>query len=142
MFKGAPLNIQKLFSAKCFINFISTFMTKCIFYHFTIFFNTIMLFCQKRLLFTVKNLNNKKVLIDKNSKTGFSYMKKKKSKKPHKYKSFLKKECSECFSIKTIDPIRFMKMLWLIIANWCFQKFIGSGMVCGWSDTPHCKHIV
>ena len=43
------------------------------------------------------------------------------------------------FSIKNIDLTCFMKMWWLIMANWCFQKFISSGMAFRWSDTPQCR---
>ena len=48
-----------------------------------------------------------------------------------------KKKNPEWITIKkkTIDPNRFMKMLWLVRENWYFQKLIGSRMALRWSDT-------
>ena len=51
------------------------------------------------------------------------------------------KKIPEWFSITTIDPISFMKMLWSISAHWCFQKVIGSGLALWWSDTPQFKYV-
>ena len=76
----------------------------------------------------------KKVFLDENSKTRFSDMKK--PKKPPIYKNVLQKKIPEWFSIKIVDPICFIKLLWSISAHWCFQKIIGSGLALWWSDTP------
>ena len=99
-------------------------------------------FCQKRLLFTGKHLDirvTRKFVLMKIQKQGFQTWKN--SIKPHKYKNVLQKKFPEGFRIKTIDPIRFMKMLWLISANWWFKKNIGSGMAFGWCDTPQCRAL-
>ena len=65
----------------------------------------------------------------------------KNSQKPRKYKHVLQKK-SKGFSIRVIDPICFMKLLWSITAQWCFQKMIGSGLALWWSDTPQCNQFV
>ena len=111
---------------------------KNVFYIISWFFNTIMLvLSEKFFLFTVKHLNirvTRKFWLMKIQKQGFQTWKN--SKKPQKYNNVFQKNIPECFSIKTIDPICFMKMLWSITANWYFQINIGSGMVFAWSDTP------
>ena len=56
----------------------------------------------------VKYLRYKKVFLTANPKTRFSDMTK--TLKSHKNIKYFQKTQSECFSIKTIDPIRFMKL--------------------------------
>ena len=110
---------------------------KIYFLSFQEFFNKIMLVFSKKVILYSKAFKYpryKKVFNDENLKARFSDMKKlqkaSKIKINHKFffEWFIKK--------KTIDPMRFMKMFWLISANWCLKQNIVSGMAFRWSDTP------
>ena len=98
--------------------------------------NKIMLIWSKNVIchsMAFKCPRYKKVFLDENKiKLGFHTWKTPKS---HTNIKMFSKKNPEWFSIKTIDPICFMKMLWSISAQWCFQK-IGSGLALWWSDTP------
>ena len=74
-------------------------------------------------------LSIKVILCSKAWKNSKSHTKKNKIK-------ILQKQLPELFSVKTIDPICFMKPLWSISAHWCFQKIIASGLALWRSDTP------
>ena len=118
---------KTFFFCNMFYSFLSTYIQ----IHFLLF----------NFFFTVKHLNirvTRKFFLDEYPKVRFSDIKN--SKKPQKYlrKIYLPKK-SDWFSITTIDPIRFMKMLWSISAHWCFQKYIGSWMTFRWSHTPQSR---
>ena len=94
-------------------------------------------------MFTVKNLNirvTRKFLLMKIPKQVFQTWTILKSYKDKK-KMFSKKN-PECFSIKTINPICFMKMLWLNSATWCFQKNIWFRIGFYVVDTPQFMEIL
>ena len=121
VFGGGPLNTLKIIST-------ISFQDLC---------NTIFWSCRLRWFCTVRRLNicvTRNLFLIKIQKQGF---RQKNSKKATQIFKCPPKKNSEWFSIKIIDPIRFMKLLWSIIStNWCFQKIIGSGLALCWSDTP------
>ena len=94
-----------------------------------------LVFSKKVILYSkaFKYPRYKKVFNDENLKARFSDMK--------KLQKASKKKISKFFfwviyKKKNIDPMRFMKMFWLISANWCLKQNIVSGMAFRWSDTP------
>ena len=142
MFNGRPLktieHTPTLFGQMFYYFFINVH-EKCIFYHLKICLSTFLLILSINIIVYIREfwcmLRYNKVFLDENPKRGFLGMKQLQK----ATKNVLLKFFVEWFSITTIDPIHFMKMLWSNSANWCFQKLIGYGLALRWSNTTQFK---
>ena len=105
VFNGPPQNTVKLVLAKCFLNFLSIYM-KNVFY-------IISRFIQQNYVVSVK----KKVILYSKA---FEYRRKRKSWWKSKNKVLRHEKEHE----RTIDPIRFMKMVWSISALMFSKKIL------------------
>ena len=131
MFNGAPPSTLKLF----FVLILISVHEKCVFYHFRICLKKSSWFKKKK-----SNVIQYSIKISALQESSCCWRKKAVNtwKNSKNHKNIKKSPPQNFFPVikKNIDPIWFMKILWLFSANWCFQKFIGSGMALGWSDTP------
>ena len=92
--------------------------------------------CMKFHYKVIQNQNYKSNSLDESPKSRNPRIKKNSKPIQMVEEKKIKKKVHGLFIHKKVDLLVFIKMAWLICANWCFKLFFGSRQTFGWSDTP------